>query len=91
MLRHGIAPYANAGCYWAARLTLVNRVEDLAAFDAVFEAVFADAVLGVDPPGLKRSLGTTAAADAIYSREEAAEGALPSSTCSRSGDGDRHP
>ena len=57
-------PGTRTQLYWAARLTLVNRVEDLAAFDAVFEAVFADAVLGIDPPGLKQSLGTTAAADA---------------------------
>ena len=56
-------PRTPSQLYWAARLTLVNRVEDLAAFDAIFEAVFADAVLGVDPPGLKQNMGTTAAAD----------------------------
>jgi len=43
--------------YWAARLTLVNRAEDLPTFDAVISAVFDDAVLGLDPPGLKPSLG----------------------------------
>ena len=55
----------------------MNRVEDIAAFDAVFEAVFADAVLGMDPPGLKRSLGTTAAADEVCpaGQEAVAEGA----------------
>ncbi|WP_101950575.1 VWA domain-containing protein [Mycobacterium sp. 3519A] len=75
-------PRTRTQLYWHARLTLVNRVEDLAAFDAVFEAVFADAVLGVDPPGLKRSLGTTAAADAgVPGRENpVAEGNLPWST-----------
>ncbi len=31
-------PRTRLQLYWAARLTLVNRVEDLAAFDAVFEA-----------------------------------------------------
>ena len=31
--------------YWLARVTLVNRHHDLAVFDAVFEAVFGDAVL----------------------------------------------
>jgi uncharacterized protein len=46
--------------YWAARLTLVNRAEDLNAFDAVFDALFADAVLGLDPPGLKRGPGSQA-------------------------------
>src|SRR5690606_10962978 len=42
--------------YWAARLSLVNRAEDLGAFDAVFAAVFDGATLGVDPPSLHRSL-----------------------------------
>lgn len=81
VLRRGW-PGTRTQLYWAARLTLVNRVEDMAAFDAVFETVFADAVLGVDPPGLKRSLGTTAAGDAgVPGRQEAvAEGGLPWST-----------
>jgi len=52
-MRH-IPPQSRTALYWAARLTLVNRAEDLPAFDAVFAAVFADAVLGLDPPGLKR-------------------------------------
>ena len=47
-MRH-IAPQSRTALYWAARLTLVNRAEDLAAFDAVFDAIFADAVLGLDP------------------------------------------
>ena len=41
--------------YWLARVTLVNRQHDLAVFDAVFEAVFGDAVLPVDPA---RAAGT---------------------------------
>ena len=75
-------PSTRSQLYWAARLTLVNRVEDLAAFDAVFEAVFADAVLGVDPPGLKQSMGTTAAADpSVPGRASVvAEGGLPWTT-----------
>ncbi len=52
-MRH-IAPQSRTALYWAARLTLVNRAEDLPAFDAVFDAIFADAVLGLDPPALKR-------------------------------------
>lgn len=52
---HELVPSARSRLYWAARLSLVTRVEDLPAFDAVFDAVFADAVLGLDPPGLKRS------------------------------------
>ncbi|MGV0746186.1 vWA domain-containing protein [Mycolicibacterium sp. XJ870] len=51
---HVVAPVVRSQLYWAARLTLVSRVEDLPAFDAVFEAVFADAVLGLDPPGRTR-------------------------------------
>jgi uncharacterized protein len=55
-----LAPRTRSELYWASRLTLVNRMEDIAAFDAVFEAVFADAVLGLDPPGLKSSQGLPA-------------------------------
>jgi uncharacterized protein len=43
-------------------ITLVNRAEDLPGFDAVFGAVFADAVLGLDPPHLKSSLAGESAA-----------------------------
>lgn len=35
-----LAPDNTSALYWAARLTLVNRMEDLAAFDTVFAAVF---------------------------------------------------
>lgn len=35
--------------YWTARVTLVAQQHDLEVFDAVFAAVFDDAVLGVDP------------------------------------------
>lgn len=55
-------PRLRAELYWAARLTLVNRAEELPVFDAVFDAVFADAVLGLDPPHLKSSLTEPAAA-----------------------------
>jgi uncharacterized protein with von Willebrand factor type A (vWA) domain len=71
-------PQTRPHLYWAARLTLVNRVEDLAAFDAVFDAVFADAVLGLDPPGLKQSLRTAAADPGVPGRASVvAEGGLP--------------
>ena len=56
-----IMPHSRAELYWAARLTLVNRVDDLAAFDAVFDAVFADAVLGLDPVGRQQGRAETAA------------------------------
>jgi uncharacterized protein len=35
--------------YWLARLTLVARHEELAAFEKVFDAAFRDALLPVDP------------------------------------------
>ena len=35
-----LVPDTTSALYWAARLTLVNRMEDLVAFDAVFAAVF---------------------------------------------------
>jgi uncharacterized protein len=55
-----LVPRTRSELYWAARLTLVNRMEDLAAFDAVFEAVFGDATLGLEPPGIKASKGLPA-------------------------------
>ncbi len=56
-----LAPASRRDLYWAARLTLVNRAEDLVGFDAVFGAVFADAVLGLDPVSLRSSRGSAAA------------------------------
>ncbi|MEP6814447.1 MAG: VWA domain-containing protein [Marmoricola sp.] len=35
--------------YWSARVTLLSRHEDLEIFDRVFDAVFREAVLAVDP------------------------------------------
>jgi uncharacterized protein len=35
-----LVPETTSALYWAARLTLVNRMEDLVAFDAVFTSVF---------------------------------------------------
>jgi uncharacterized protein len=43
-----LVPRTRSELYWAARLTLVNRMEDLAAFDAVFEATIGDAVIGLN-------------------------------------------
>ncbi len=46
----GVAPPRDVSTlYWAARLTLVRQAHDLVRFDAVFDAVFRDAVLAVDP------------------------------------------
>ncbi len=59
-MRH-LVPRSRSDLYWAARLTLVNRADDLPAFDAVFDAVFADAGVGLAPPARRRP-GLTAAA-----------------------------
>jgi len=42
-------PDSMSRLYWAARIALVRQRSELAAFDAVFEAVFANAVFSVDP------------------------------------------
>ncbi|OBF59292.1 VWA containing CoxE family protein [Mycobacterium sp. 852002-50816_SCH5313054-b] len=48
-----LVPDTTSALYWSARLTLVNRMEDLGAFDAVFDAVFggtsADLTKGPEP------------------------------------------
>ena len=59
-LRH-LAPRSRSELYWAARLTLVNRVEDLNAFDAAFDAVFGHAGVGLDPPARRLQRGAAVA------------------------------
>lgn len=49
-------PADRAELYWVTRITLVRRHEDLGTFDAVFAAVFADAVLPMDPHARRRPL-----------------------------------
>ncbi|HWS93123.1 MAG TPA: VWA domain-containing protein [Mycobacterium sp.] len=77
-----LVPDTTSALYWAARLTLVNRMEDLGAFDAVFASVFGvvdttrpDGATGPEPllpiPGPK-----TPAAGAVHragSRSDAAQ------------------
>lgn len=55
-----LVPRTRSQLYWAARLTLVNRMEDLAAFDAVFETVFGDAGVALYAPGRKAGKGLPA-------------------------------
>jgi uncharacterized protein len=49
-----LAPHTPSALYWAARLTLVNRMDHLSAFDAVFQEVFGsiepDGTNGPDSP-----------------------------------------
>jgi uncharacterized protein len=78
---HRLRPRTRSQLYWAARLTLVNRADDLPAFDAVFGAVFADAVLDVYPPGLNHNLGTTVAGAGVSARTRSVtDGGLPWTT-----------
>lgn len=65
-----MVPAARTQLYWAARLTLVNRVDDLSAFDAVFDAVFADAVLPLDPVSLRAQRGVAASSTPATGRRD---------------------
>jgi uncharacterized protein len=51
-----VRPDSPSRLYWTARITLVRRHSDLAAFDAVFGAVFTDTVLAVDPQARRRGV-----------------------------------
>lgn len=55
-----LAPRSRIELYWAARLTLVNRVEDLTAFDAAFDTIFHTASLGLEPPARRAQRGAVA-------------------------------
>jgi uncharacterized protein with von Willebrand factor type A (vWA) domain len=43
-------PDSRSRLYWAARITLIRKQSELAAFEAVFETVFAQAAFLVEPP-----------------------------------------
>lgn len=78
-----LSPRSYAELYWAARLTLVNHVDDLAAFDSVFDAVFGEAVVGLDPLGRRgRSGGVAASGPGTQGRDGPAldGGGLPWAT-----------
>lgn len=51
--------------YWLARLTLVARHEELAAFERVFDAAFRDALLPIDPHARRRGRDTPAGEDDV--------------------------
>jgi uncharacterized protein len=65
-----LLPRSRRELYWAARLTLVNRAEDLPIFDVVISALLADAVLGLDPPHQKSGLGGAVASVPGVSRAQ---------------------
>lgn len=64
-----LVPHTAATLYWAARVTLVNRMEDLVAFDAVFTAVFGAidaAVVGPRAPSLPLAAPRAPAAGTVH-------------------------
>jgi uncharacterized protein len=50
-------PRTKSALYWTARICLVRRRSELPAFDAVFDAAFADAILPLDPHARRRPVG----------------------------------
>ncbi len=76
------------GLYWTARITLVRNRSDLVTFDAVFAAVFDDAVFSLDPVAMRGSssapLGDQAlAVPGSHAEDEAESEGLPWATLPR--------
>jgi uncharacterized protein with von Willebrand factor type A (vWA) domain len=65
-------PDSMSRLYWAARIALVRQRSELAAFDAVFEAVFALAVFSIDPPARRAQGPGPMREDALISVPKAA-------------------
>lgn len=51
-----IEPDSRSRLYWACRISLVRRHDELEVFDAVFAAVFDDATLPLDPHARRQAL-----------------------------------
>lgn len=79
-----LAPRDRSSLYWAARLSLVNRMDDLRTFDAVFAAVFGAGAPDVrDVPALPLPGPRTPAAGIVQrgtSRSSASTQTLPWAT-----------
>ncbi len=60
-----VPPDSRSRLYWTSRISLVRRHQDLAVFDAVFAAVFEDAVLEMDPNARRTPLGNMPRPDDI--------------------------
>lgn len=58
-----LPPTTRTRLYWTTRICLVRRHDELAVFDAVFAAVFEDAVLAMDPHARRQSPGAAPKAD----------------------------
>jgi uncharacterized protein len=61
-----LVPHTSSALYWAARITLVNRMDDLAAFDAVFWSAFGYADDASRPESLALPGPRTPAAGAVH-------------------------
>lgn len=59
-------PDSRSRLYWAARISLVRRHAEIEAFDAVFAAVFDDAVLELDPNPRRTQLPSASTDDDGY-------------------------
>jgi len=60
----GVAPPDSRGSlYWTARTTLVRRQADLAAFNAVFAAVFDESAVGLDPHSRRKATDAPSTGD----------------------------
>lgn len=64
-----------ARLYWAARISLVRQHGDLDLFDAVFAAVFDDAILSLDPVARRQPLTSGGTDDDVHSSVPATAGA----------------
>jgi uncharacterized protein len=73
-----VRPDSPSRLYWTARITLVRRHSDLAAFDAVFAAVFTDTVLAVDPQARRRGVTSQSEEDVLLAARGATTDGPPS-------------
>jgi uncharacterized protein with von Willebrand factor type A (vWA) domain len=60
-----LPPIDRGRLYWLSRITLVRDERDLSAYDAVFAAVFADAILSVDPQARRQPRNTAGGASDV--------------------------
>ncbi|MCW2600892.1 MAG: hypothetical protein JWM02_2721 [Frankiales bacterium] len=69
------APRTRSELYWLARVTLTHRRSDLAGFDAVFDALFSDVGLPLDPHARRNALAAGARPDDVFAPLPARAGA----------------
>jgi uncharacterized protein len=72
-----IPPDSLSRLYWVGRIALVRQQSELAAFDAVFEAVFGQAGVSIDPSARRRQGQSPMREDTLVSVPKAAAGPTP--------------